>query len=135
MQPFFVCLPACAVIWIMVDLYGTWTISRAQGRSASHLYFYALQVPKMLVQSSGDDALFHPLHPAGLNRRNELVALQSGACPHLDFLALFLFGIIWVAVLAYDLTGPPLAEVTPNACSTGEGQARTRQLHHAVLRR
>jgi len=50
-QPFCVCLAACTVIWVMIDLYGT--MDDLLGHNVKFgviLQFYLWQFPKMLVQ-------------------------------------------------------------------------------------
>ncbi|MCE0483678.1 MAG: LptF/LptG family permease [Methylacidiphilales bacterium] len=114
--PFFVCLFACAVIWIMVDLYGN--IDDFLERKINvHLilYFYSLQIPNMLVQVLPAAILFSTLWTLlSLNRRSEIVAFQSGGmAPLWIFSPFFVFALIWVAILSYDLSGPAAtAEVT-----------------------
>ena len=69
----------------------------------------------MLVQVLPAAMLFSALWTLlGLNRRSELVAFQCGGmAPIWLFSPFFLFAALWVAVLAYDLSGPAAkAEVT-----------------------
>jgi lipopolysaccharide export system permease protein len=113
---FAICLAACTVIWIMVDLYGNMDdFLDHKVNFLLVLRFYSLQIPKMLVQVLPAAILFSTLFTLlSLNRRSELVALQAGGmAPLWMFSPFFLFGVIWVFVLAYDLSGPASqAEVT-----------------------
>src|SRR5260221_10914033 len=114
--PFLAGLLACTVIWMMVDLYGN--IDDFLGHKVNFrliLYFYSLQIPKMLVQVLPAALLFSTLWTLmSLNRRCELIAFQSGGvAPIRLFTPFFLFAAIWVLVLAVDLNGPAAqAEVT-----------------------
>jgi lipopolysaccharide export system permease protein len=119
-MPFAVCLCACTLIWVMVDIYGNledfldrkgsfgttlWTILR----------FYSLQIPSMLVQVLPAAILFSTLWTLlALNRRSELVAFQAGGmAPFWLFSPFVVFGVIWMVVLAIDLNWPaPLSLVT-----------------------
>lgn len=119
-MPFAVCLCACTLIWVMVDIYGNledfldhkgsfgttlWTIIR----------FYSLQIPSMLVQVLPASILFSTLWTLlALNRRSELVAFQAGGmAPFWLFSPFVAFGVIWMVVLAVDLNWPaPLSLVT-----------------------
>jgi lipopolysaccharide export system permease protein len=116
MQPFFFFLAGCALIWIMIDLYGNMDDFLGHKVDLHRiLYFYALQVPIMLAQVLPATILFSTLFTLlSLNRRSELVALQSGGmAPIWIFSPFFLFGFIWVGIMAYDLSGPAAtAEVT-----------------------
>jgi lipopolysaccharide export LptBFGC system permease protein LptF len=107
--PFFICLFGCAVIWIMVDLYGN--IYDFVDHKASFgliLKFYALQIPTMVVQTLPTIILVSALWTLlTLNRRSELVAFMAGGMsPIWLFIPFILFTTIWVAVLAYLLSGP-----------------------------
>ena len=116
LQTFAICLAACTVIWVMVDLYGN--IDDFFEHKVSLLLvlrFYSLQLPIMLVQVLPAAMLFSTLFTLmNLNRRSELVALQSGGmAPLWMFSPFFLFAAIWVAILAYDISGPAAqAQVT-----------------------
>jgi lipopolysaccharide export system permease protein len=108
-QLFLVCLAACVVIWIMVDLYGNMDdFLEHKAGLAKILYFYVLVIPKMLVQVLPATILISTLFTLiNLNRRSELVALQAGGmAPIWIFSPFFLFTAIWVALLAYDMNGP-----------------------------
>ena len=113
---FGICLAACTVIWVMVDLYGNMDdFLDHKVNFLLVLRFYSLQIPKMLVQVLPAAMLFSTLFTLlSLNRRSELVALQAGGmAPLWMFSPFFLFGVIWVVVLAYDMSGPASqAEVT-----------------------
>lgn len=107
--PFFVCLFAGTVIWIMVDLYGNiYNFLDNKAGFGLVVWFYTLQIPSMLVQVLPAAMLFSSLWALlSLNRRSELVAFQSGGMsPLWLFTPFFLFACIWVVVLAYDLSGP-----------------------------
>jgi lipopolysaccharide export system permease protein len=114
--PFAICLGACTLIWVMADLYGN--IDDFLGHRVGVLkilYFYALQIPNMLVQVLPAALLFSTLWTLiSLNRRCELVAFQSGGmAPIWLFSPFFVFALIWAAVLAVDLNWPaPRAQVT-----------------------
>ena len=116
LQPFFYCLATFTLLWIMADLYGTMEdFLEHKIKVLLILHFYALQIPRMLVQVLPASMLFSTLFTLmSLNRRNELVALQSGGmAPVWMFSPFLLFGLIWTLVLAYDLSGPAAhAEVT-----------------------
>jgi lipopolysaccharide export system permease protein len=116
LSTFVICLAACTVIWVMADLYGNMDDFLDHKVNFSLvLRFYLLQIPKMLVQVLPAAILFSTLFTLlGLNRRSELVALQSGGmAPLWMFSPFFLFAVIWVAILGYDLSGPASqAEVT-----------------------
>src|SRR5271155_2009661 len=107
--PFMVGLLACTVIWMMVDLYGNMD-DFLEHKINLHLilYFYSLQIPKMLVQVLPAALLFSTLWTLmSLNRRCELVAFQSGGlAPIRLFTPFFVFACIWVAILAFDLNWP-----------------------------
>jgi lipopolysaccharide export system permease protein len=116
LHPFATCLAACTVIWVMADLYGNMDdfLDHKVGFGLV-FHFYALQIPRMLVQVLPATMLFATLFTLlALNRRSELVALQSGGmAPIWMFSPFILFAVIWTGILAYDLSGPaPLAEVT-----------------------
>jgi lipopolysaccharide export system permease protein len=116
LQTFLICITACTIIWVMVDLYGN--MDDFFGHKVNFLlilHFYSLQIPKMLVVVLPAAMLFSTLFTLlSLNRRCELIALQSGGmAPLWMFSPFFLFAIIWVAILAYDMSGPAAqAEVT-----------------------
>jgi lipopolysaccharide export system permease protein len=106
LQPFLVCLTACTIIWVMVDLYGNMDdfLDHKVGFGLV-LRFYALQIPGMLVQVLPATMLFAALFTLmALNRRSELVALQSGGmAPLWMFSPFFLFAVLWMGVLAWDM--------------------------------
>ncbi len=109
LQPFLICLAACTVIWVMADLYGNMDDFLDHKVSFGLvLRFYALQIPGMLVQVLPATILFSTLLTLmALNRRSELVALQSGGmAPLWMFSPFFLFAVIWAAILAYDMHAP-----------------------------
>jgi lipopolysaccharide export system permease protein len=118
--PFAVCLSACALIWIMADLYGNIDDFLENKISAGPLLlmilrFYSLQIPSMLVQVLPAALLFSTLWTLiALNRRSELVAFQSGGmAPIWLFSPFIVFGCIWMGVLAFDLNWPAAkAQVT-----------------------
>ena len=112
--PFTFIFLSCAVIWIMIDLYGN--VDDFIGHKIkvhTILYFYLLQIPNMIVPVLPATLLFSVLWTLlSLNRRSELVAFQSGGmAPWILFSPFFLFTVIWVAILAYDLNSPA-AEAT-----------------------
>jgi len=114
--PFLIVFCACALIWIMVDLYGNINdfIEHKTGFKKI-LYFYALQVPGIVVQVLPASLLFSTLWTLlNLNRRSELVAfLSGGMSPIWLFSPFFLFAAICVLVLGVDLSGPAAyAQVT-----------------------
>jgi lipopolysaccharide export system permease protein len=115
-QTFIIVLAACTVIWVMADLYGN--MDEFLDHKVNFmlvLRFYILRLPQMLVQMLPAAMLFSTLFTLlNLNRRCELVALQSGGmAPLWMFSPFFLFAAIWVVVLAYDMSGPAAsAEVT-----------------------
>ncbi len=107
--PFVVCLFAGTVIWIMVDLYGNiYDFLEHKASFGLVLWFYTLQIPSMLVQVLPATMLFASLWTLlNLNRRSELVALQSGGmAPIWLFAPFFLFALIWMVILGIDLAGP-----------------------------
>jgi len=114
--PFSVTLFSCTILWIMVDLYGN--IDDFLTHKINLLliaHYYLLQIPIMLVLVLPAGLLFSSLWTLlGLNRRSELVAFQSGGmAPILLFAPFFVFAVIWVAVLGYDMSGPEAeAQVT-----------------------
>ena len=116
LQTFLIVLAACTVIWVMADLYGNMDDFLDHKVKMSLVFrFYILQIPKMLVQVIPATILFSALFTLlSLNRRSELVALQSGGmAPLWMFSPFFLFALIWMAILAYDMSGPASeAEVT-----------------------
>ena len=107
--PFLVCLCACTLIWIMVNLYGNIDdfLEHKTGL-ATVLRFYSLLIPDMLVQVLPAAILFSTLWTLlALNRRSELVAFQSGGMAPIWLFSPFLvFALIWVGVLAFDLNWP-----------------------------
>jgi LPS export ABC transporter permease LptG len=114
--PFAVCVAACALIWIMVDLYGNIDdfLEHKTG-ILTILRFYALQLPSMLVQVLPAAMLAATLWTLlSLNRRSELVAFQSGGmAPIWLFSPFFVFAFIWIAILMFDLNWPtPRANLT-----------------------
>jgi len=109
LQTFLVVLSACTVIWVMADLYGNMDdFLDHKVHLSLVLYFYVLQIPKMLVQVLPATILFSTLFTLlSLNRRSELVALQAGGmAPIWMFSPFFLFALIWMGILAYDMNGP-----------------------------
>ena len=114
--PFAVCLSACALIWIMADLYGN--IDDFLEHNINVLVilrFYLWQIPSMLVQVLPAALLFSTLWTLlSLNRRCELVAFQSGGmAPIWLFSPFFVFALIWMLILGFDLNWPAAkAEVT-----------------------
>jgi lipopolysaccharide export system permease protein len=116
LTPFAVCLISCTVIWIMADLYGNiddFLVHKTNFYLV--VYYYLLDIPKMLVQVLPAALLFSTLWTLiSLNRRSELVALQSGGmAPLMIFSPFAVFALIWVGVLAFDMNGPAAeAEVT-----------------------
>lgn len=114
--PFAVCLFACTVIWIMADLYGNIDdFLEHKFNLFIIVRFYALQVPNMLVQVLPAALLFSTLWTLlTLNRRCELVAFQSGGmAPIWLFSPFFLFALLMMIVLSFDLNWPaPQAQVT-----------------------
>ncbi len=116
LQSFAVCLAAITMIWIMVDLYGNLDEFLEHKIKFSLIFqFYLLNIPKMLVQVLPATLLFSVLFTLlGLNRRSELVAFQAGGMAPIRMFSPFLiFAVIWVIILAYDMSGPAAtAEVT-----------------------
>jgi lipopolysaccharide export system permease protein len=109
LQTFGVCFAACTIIWVMADLYGNMDdFLDHKVNMLLVLRFYSLQIPKMLVQVLPAAILFSTLFTLlSLNRRCELVALQSGGmAPLWMFSPFFLFAFIWVLILGYDMSGP-----------------------------
>lgn len=111
--PFAVCLAACTLIWIMVDLYGNIDDFLENKMKTGPLLltilrFYSLQIPIMLAQVLPAAMLFSTLWTLlALNRRCELVAFQSGGmAPIWLFSPFFVFACIWMAILAFDLNWP-----------------------------
>jgi lipopolysaccharide export system permease protein len=107
--PFVVCFSACALIWIMVDLYGNLDdFLEHKNNIGTILRFYSLQLPSMVVQVLPASLLFSTLWTImALNRRSELVAFQSGGmAPIWLFSPFLLFAGIWMALLAFDLNWP-----------------------------
>jgi lipopolysaccharide export system permease protein len=114
--PFAICLCGCTLIWIMADLYGNIDdFLEHKINVLIILRFYSLQIPNMLVQVLPAALLFSTLWTLlALNRRCELVAFQSGGmAPIWLFSPFFVFALIWVAIMAFDLNWPAAkAEVT-----------------------
>jgi len=107
--PFAICLCACTLIWIMADLYGNIDdFLEHKINVLVILRFYSLQIPNMLVQVLPAALLFSTLWTLlNLNRRCELVAFQSGGmAPIWLFSPFFVFALIWVLILAFDLNWP-----------------------------
>jgi lipopolysaccharide export system permease protein len=115
-SPFAICVCACAVIWIMADLYGNLDdFLEHKINVLLILRFYSLQLPNMLVQVLPAALLFSTLWTLmTLNRRSELVAFQSGGmAPIWLYSPFFVFAVIWMIVLAIDMNFPaPEALVT-----------------------
>ena len=108
-MPFAVCLCACTLIWIMADLYGNLDdFLEHKINVLVILRFYSLQIPSILVQVLPATMMIATLWTLlSLNRRCELVAFQSGGmAPIWLFSPFFLFALIWVAILAFDLNYP-----------------------------
>jgi lipopolysaccharide export system permease protein len=108
-QPFFFCLAGFTVLWVMADLYGTMEdFLDHKVHFSLVLWFYALQIPHMLVQVLPAAVLFSTLFTLlSLNRRSEFVALQAGGlAPIWLFAPFLLFGFICTLVLGYDMSGP-----------------------------
>jgi lipopolysaccharide export system permease protein len=116
LQPFVYCLATFTLLWIMADLYGTMEdFLEHKLKMMLILRFYALQIPRMLVQVMPASILFSTLFTLlSLNRRSELVALQSGGmAPIWMFSPFLVFGALCTLALAYDMSGPAAkAEVT-----------------------
>jgi lipopolysaccharide export system permease protein len=118
--PFAICLCACTLIWIMVDIYGNLEDFLEHKGSffttlGIILRFYSLQIPSMLVIVLPSALLISTMWTLlALNRRSELVAFQAGGmAPFWLFSPFVVFGAIWMAVLAFDLNWPaPLSLVT-----------------------
>jgi len=116
LQPFVISLTACAIIWIMADLYGN--IDDFLEHKINFILiirFYLYNIPKLLVQVLPAVILFSTLFTLlGLNRRSELIAFQSGGmAPIWMFSPFFVFCAIWMLILSWDLSGPAAeAEVT-----------------------
>jgi lipopolysaccharide export system permease protein len=108
-EPFCYCLAGFTLLWVMADLYGTMEdFLDHKVRFSTVLWFYALQIPHMLVQVLPAAVLFSTLFTLlALNRRSELVALQAGGvAPHWLFAPFLLFGLICTLLLGYDMSGP-----------------------------
>jgi len=118
--PFAVCICACTLIYIMVDIYGNLEdFLEHKGSLLSTLWiilrFYSLQIPSILVEVLPASILFSTLWTLlALNRRSELVAFQAGGlAPFWLFSPFLVFGLVWMALLAFDLNWPaPLSLVT-----------------------
>jgi len=107
--PFVITFLACAVIWIMIDLYGNIDdFLEHKINLLLILRYYSAQIPIMLVLVLPATLLFSTLATLlGLNRRNELVAFQSGGmAPIWLFSPFFLFACVLVIVMAIDMSGP-----------------------------
>jgi lipopolysaccharide export system permease protein len=107
--PFVVCFSACALIWIMVDLYGNLDdFLEHKNNFLTIVRFYSLQFPTMIVQVLPAALLFSTLWTLlSLNRRSELVAFQSGGMAPIWLYSPFLvFAVIWMVLLAIDLNWP-----------------------------
>ncbi len=133
--PFSVCLFACGVIWIMADLYGNVDdFITHKANLGLVLHFYLLQIPSMLVQVLPAALLFSTLWTLlSLNRRSELVAFQSGGIsPIILFSPFYIFALIWVGVLAYDLSGPAAESQVTRERLIGEvrGQDSKKNIFH-----
>jgi lipopolysaccharide export system permease protein len=115
-QPFCFCFAGFTVLWVMADLYGTMEdFLDHKVHLSLVLWFYALQIPHMLVQVLPTAVLFSTLFTLlSLNRRSEFVALQAGGvAPIWLFAPFLLFGFFCTLVLAWDMSGPAAkAEVT-----------------------
>jgi len=116
LQPFCIAMVACAIIWIMADLYGNIDdFLEHKINFALIARFYLYNIPKLLVQVLPAVILFSTLFTLlSLNRRSELIAFQSGGmAPIWMFSPFFVFVVIWMLILSWDLSGPaPEAEVT-----------------------
>jgi lipopolysaccharide export system permease protein len=109
LQPFFICLAACTIIWIMADLYGNIDdFLEHKVNVTLILRFYLWQIPKMLVVVLPATLLFSTLFTLlSLNRRSEMIAFQSGGmAPIWMFSPFIVFAFICMLGLAYDLSGP-----------------------------
>ncbi len=111
--PFGVCLGACALIWVMADLYSNIDDFLENKISAIPLMitivrFYSNLLPIMLVQVLPASLLIATLWTLlSLNRRCELVALQSGGmAPIWIFSPFIAFACILMVVMAIDLNWP-----------------------------
>jgi lipopolysaccharide export system permease protein len=108
-EPFCYCLAGFTLLWVMADLYGTMEdFLDHKIHFSTVLWFYCLQIPRMLVQVLPAAVLFSTLFTLlTLNRRSELVALQAGGlAPHRLFAPFLLFGLICTLLLGYDMSGP-----------------------------
>jgi len=113
LMPFVVCLAACTLIWIMVDIYGNLeNFLEHKGSFGTTIWiivkFYSLQVPTMLVLVLPAALLISTMWTLlALNRRSELVAFQAGGmAPFWLFLPFLVFSLIWMAVLFFDMNWP-----------------------------
>jgi lipopolysaccharide export system permease protein len=119
-MPFAVCLAACTLIWVMIDIYGNLEdFLEHKGSFLSTLgiiiRFYSLQIPSMLVLVLPATMLISTMWTLlALNRRSELVAFQAGGmAPVWLFSPFIVFGLIWTVILLFDLNWPaPLSLVT-----------------------
>jgi lipopolysaccharide export system permease protein len=112
LMPFVVCLGACTLIWIMANLYGNIDDFLENKAGGGHLLvtilrFYLLLIPSILVQVLPATILIATLWTLlALNRRSELVALQSGGmAPIWIFSPFLVFTAILMVILAIDLNG------------------------------
>jgi len=118
--PFAVCLAACTLLWVMVDIYGNLEdFLEHKGGFGTVLWaiirYYCLLVPDMLVLVLPSAILISTMWTLlALNRRSELVAFQAGGmAPFWLFSPFLIFGVIWTFVLLFDLNWPaPMSLVT-----------------------
>ena len=118
--PFAICLAACTLLWVMVDIYGNLEdFLEHKGGFGTALWailrFYSLQFPSMLVVVLPSALLISTMSTLlALNRRSELVAFQAGGmAPVWLFSPFLVFGVIWTVVLLFDMNWPaPLSLVT-----------------------
>jgi lipopolysaccharide export system permease protein len=118
--PFAICLAACTMLWIMVDIYGNLEdFLEHKGGFGTVLWailrYYCLLVPDMLVLVLPSAILISTMWTLlALNRRSELVAFQAGGmAPFWLFSPFLIFGVIWTFVLLFDLNWPaPMSLVT-----------------------
>jgi len=118
--PFAVCLAACTLLWVMVDVYGNLEdFLEHKGGFGTVLWailrYYFLLVPDMLVLVLPSAILISTMWTLlALNRRSELVAFQAGGmAPFWLFSPFMIFGVIWTFVLLFDLNWPaPMSLVT-----------------------
>jgi lipopolysaccharide export system permease protein len=118
--PFVICLAACALLWIMVDIYGNLEdfLEHKGGFGtvlSTIIRYYSLLIPDMLVMVLPAALLISTMWTLlSLNRRSELVAFQAGGMAPIWLFSPFLvFGVIWTFVLLFDLNWPaPMSLVT-----------------------